>query len=114
MFGRSNDGNGNNDDHAIGPPMTAPDVPPLRTWDVTLRQGEWSERRVVEAHDIDFTPDGSIIRWATLYKDERGMPGSRVSLTIFRPVDGWVEYSERVPEPTSILLPPTGGGVTLQ
>lgn len=115
MWGRGgsndDDGGNNHDDRQIGPPMSAPEVPPFRIWDVTQRQGTWEHRRVVEAHEIEMAPEGTVVRWREFYKDEQGMPGNRISLTIFRPMDGWLEYTERKPV-TPLLL--TAGGVLLQ
>jgi hypothetical protein len=53
------------------------------------------------------------VRWREFYKDEQGMPGNRISLTIFRPMDGWLEYTERKPQPAPLLVAPSGG-VALQ
>ena len=115
MFGRGNSGNdggngGDHDDRALGPPMAVPDVPPLRIWDVVQRQNQWSERRVVEAHEMEMAPDGSVFRWRQFYKDERGLPHNFIVLTVFRPIDGWLEYSERKPEPVPQLVVPPGAG----
>jgi hypothetical protein len=68
---------------------------------------------VVEAHEIEMAPDGTVVRWREFYKDEHGMPGNRISLTIFRPMDGWLEYTERKPQPAPLLVAPSGG-VALQ
>lgn len=107
MFGsRGNDGDDNHDDRSIGPPRSAPDVPPVRIWDVTLRQGEWFEKRTVEAHELEMAPDGSIVRWRLFFKDEQGMPGNRITLTIVKPMDGWVEYEERKPAQKPLILFP--------
>ena len=116
MFGRNNDGDNNNhDDRPLGPPMSVPDVPPLRIWDVVQRQNQMCERRVVEAHDIEMSQDLTVIRWREFYKDAQGMPGNRVTLTIVRPIDGWLEYTERKPEAAPRLITPAGmGGITLQ
>jgi hypothetical protein len=111
MWGNRNGGDDNHDDRAIGPPMSAPEVPPVRIWDVVLRQNQWSERRVVEAHEIEMSQDLSVVRWREFFKDEQGMPGNRVTLTIVRPVDGWIEYEERKPEPKTQLVTPAGGAI---
>ena len=115
MFGSNNqDNGGNHDDRALGPPMSIPDIPPMRVWNVMQRQGGWFEQRIVEAHEIEMSPDFSVVRWREFFKDEHGMPNSRIALTIVKAADGWLEYSEQKPEPVTKVVLADAGSIVLQ
>jgi hypothetical protein len=83
------------EDRALGPAVPVPDIPPYRTWDVTLRQGSWSETLEIVAHEIEMAPDYSVIRWREFFKDAQGLPGNRVLLVLVKAQDGWLKISER-------------------
>lgn len=91
-----------------GRPMPIPDLPPYRTWHVTQRQmakdgSMWTKEQDIRAHDVELTPNGGVIRWMEWFFGPERQPEKRVLLSVFRPIDGWVEYSEGLPETRSLI-----------
>lgn len=90
MFGK------NNDDRQDGPPQSVPQLPPIRTFAVTLLNSafEQLEAFTVKAHEAEINQMGNTVRFREYIMDPHEGPTNKVVKTIMRPEGAWVVYEE--------------------
>jgi hypothetical protein len=114
MFGANKPG----DDRQDGPPMSIPELPPLRTFRVTKSYGVNVDAEAcdtetfdVKAHEAEINTAGNLLRFRAYFIDPQFGPTSRVVRFIMRPEHAWLEYEETLPEPKLIHTDVSGNAM---